>query len=93
MRDLETVSCHLHSRSQPRYPQFTLCPDCRAEAPHEAIVVEAAVNYFSKPEFRELFIEAEYAIQMGRTIVDPILCLLMGQETSSLLQSASELGT
>ena len=78
MRDLETVSCHLHSRSQPRYPQFTLCPDCRAEAPHEAIVVEAAVNYFSKPEFRELFIEAEYAIQMGSDNRRPDIVLIDG---------------
>ncbi len=65
MRDLETVLCHLHSRSQPRYPRFTLCPDCRTEAPREAIVVEAVVNYFSKPEFRQLFIETELDIQMG----------------------------
>ena len=65
MRDLETVLCYLHSRSQPRYPRFTLCPECRIEASHEAIVVEAVVNYFSKPEFRELFIQTEHEIQMG----------------------------
>ena len=65
MRDLETVLCHHHSRPQPRYPRFTLCPDCRSEAPREAIVVEAVVNYFSKPEFREFFIETEREIQMG----------------------------
>ena len=35
------------------------------EAPHEAIVVEKVVNYFSQPEFRELFIETEREIQMG----------------------------
>ena len=65
MRDLSTVFCCLHSRSQQRYPLFKLCPECRAEAPHEAVVVEAVVNYFSKPEFREFFIETEYEIQMG----------------------------
>ncbi len=65
MRDLNTVFCRLHSRSQQRYPLFKLCPECRAEAPHEAIVVEAVVNYFSKPEFREFFIQTEHEIQMG----------------------------
>ena len=65
MRDLETVLCRLHSSSQPRYPRFILCPECRAEAPHETIVVEAVVNYFSKPEFQEFFIETEREIQMG----------------------------
>ena len=76
MRNLDTVLCRLHSRSQRRYPRFTLCPECRAEAPHEAIVVEAAVNYFSKPEFREFFIEAEYAIQMGSDNRRPDIVLL-----------------
>lgn len=76
MRDLETVLCHLHSRSQPRYPRFTLCPDCRVEAPHEAIVVEAVVNYFSKPEYRELFIETEHSIQMGADNRRPDIVLL-----------------
>lgn len=42
MRDLNTVFCHQHSHSQPRYPHFTLCPYCREDAPHEAIVVEAS---------------------------------------------------
>lgn len=68
MRDLETVLCHLHSCSQPRYPRFTLCPECRTEASHEAIVVEAVVNHFSKPEFGELFIQTEHEIQMGTNI-------------------------
>lgn len=65
MRDLETVLCCLHSRSQPRYPRFTLCPRCRVDVPHETIVVEAVVNYFSKPEFREFSIETEHEIQIG----------------------------
>ena len=65
MRDLETVWCRLHSRSQPRYPRFTLCPECRVEAPYEAPIVEAVVNYFSKPQFQEFFIETEHEIQMG----------------------------
>ena len=76
MRDLETVLCRLHSRYQPRYPHFKLCPECRVEAPHEAIIVEAVVNYFSKPEFREFFIEAEYAIQMGSDNRRPDIVLL-----------------
>lgn len=65
MRDLKTVLCRLHSRSQPRYPRFTLCPECRAEARFEAIVVEAVVHYFSEPPFREFFIETEHEIQFG----------------------------
>ena len=65
MRDLETVLCRLHLRSQPRYPRFTLCPDCHTEAPHEAIVVEAVVNYFSRPEFSNFCIQTEHKIQMG----------------------------
>ena len=64
MRDLNTVFCHLHSRSQPHYPRFTLCPYCREDAPYEAIVVEAAVNYFSA-KLRDVFIETELEIQMG----------------------------
>ena len=65
MRTLDTVLCCLHSRSQPRYPRFQSCPMCRMEAPRETIIVEAAVNYFSKPEFQELFIDIERGIQMG----------------------------
>ena len=65
MRDLKTVLCHLHSRSQLRYPHFQSCPECRAEALHETIVVEAVINYFSESEFRKLFIETERKIQMG----------------------------
>ena len=64
MRNLETVWCCQHSRSQPRYP-FKLCLDCRAEAPYEAIVVEAVVNYFSRTEFQEFVIETEKSIRMG----------------------------
>ena len=76
MRDLETVLCRLHSRSQQRYPRFTLCPECRSEAPREAIVVEAVVNYFSKPEFREFFIETEHEIQMGSDSRRPDIVIL-----------------
>ena len=76
MRDLETVLCCLHSRYQPRYPRFTLCPDCHVEAPHEAIVVEAVVNYFSKPQFRDFFIETEREIQMGTDNRRPDIVLL-----------------
>lgn len=38
MRDLEIVLCRLHSRFQPRSPRFKLCPECRADAPREAVV-------------------------------------------------------
>lgn len=65
MRTLDTVLCHRHLHSQPRYPRFTLCSECRVEAPHEVIVVEAVINYFSKPEFSQFFIETEHKIQMG----------------------------
>ena len=64
MRDLNTVFCHQHSHSQPRYPHFILCPHCREDAPYEAIVIEAAVNYFSA-KLRDFFIETELEIQMG----------------------------
>ncbi len=76
MRDLETVLCHYHSRHQRRYPRFTLYPDCRSEAPREAIVVEAVVNYFSKPEFREFSIETEREIQMRADSRRPDIVLL-----------------
>lgn len=65
MRDLETVLCHRHLCYQLRYPLFTLCPECRVELPHETIVVEAVVNYFSTSEFSKFFIETEHKIQMG----------------------------
>ena len=64
MRGLDTVFCHLHLHSQSRYPRFLLCPYCREDTPHEAIVVEAAVNYFSH-KLRDFFIETELEIQMG----------------------------
>ena len=64
MRNLDTVFCHLHSHSQSRYPHFTLCPYCREDAPHEAIVIEAVVNYFS-PKLSDFFIQTELEIQMG----------------------------
>ncbi|MDE0019123.1 MAG: type I restriction enzyme HsdR N-terminal domain-containing protein [Candidatus Poribacteria bacterium] len=76
MRDLEIVLCRLHSRFQPRYPRFNLCPECRADAPREAVVVEAVVNYFSKPEFREFSIETENEIQMGADSRRPDIVLL-----------------
>lgn len=63
--ELETVSCHLHSRDQPRYPRFKLCPMCLEDARQESVVVQAVVNYFSTPEFRKLFIHTEYPIQIG----------------------------
>ena len=76
MRDLETVLCRLHWRCQPRYPRFKLCLKCRADAPREAVVVEAVVNYFAKPEFREFFIETEHEIQMGSDNRRPDIVLL-----------------
>ena len=64
MKNLKEVFCHLHTHSQSRKPYFTLCPECRQDAPHEAKVVEVVVNYFS-PILRDFFIETEYEIQMG----------------------------
>lgn len=65
MRDSETVLCCLHLSAQSRYPLFTVCPDCNREAPHEAIIVEAVVRYFSKPAFSGFYIQTEHRIQMG----------------------------
>ena len=76
MRNLETVWCCLHSRSQLRYPRFTLCPECRVETPYEAPIVEAVVNYFSKPQFRDFFVETEREIQMGTDNRRPDIVLL-----------------
>ena len=92
MRDLETVLCYLHSRSQPRYPRFTLCPDCRVEAPHEAIVVEAVVNYFSKPEFRELFIQTEHEMQMGSDTRKADIMLLDKSEGFIAIAECKQIG-
>lgn len=64
MKNLNQVYCHLHSCSQLRYPCFELCPYCRRDAPHEAIVVESVVNYFSS-KISDFSIETEYEIQMG----------------------------
>ena len=65
MRNSEIVLCCLHLSPQSRYPLFTLCPDCCREAPHEAIIVEAVVRYFSKPAFSQFYIQTEHKIQMG----------------------------
>ena len=65
MRKLKKVLCRRHLCYRPRYPLFTLCPECREESPHEASVVEVVVRYFSRPEFSQFFIETEREIQMG----------------------------
>ncbi|RKU07546.1 hypothetical protein C6501_17410 [Candidatus Poribacteria bacterium] len=64
IRKLNKVFCHQHSYFQQRYPRFILCPYCRQDAPHEAKVVEAVINYFS-PKLSGFFIKTEYEIQMG----------------------------
>ncbi len=64
MKNLNEVFCHQHAHSQPREPDFKLCPECHQDAPHEAKVVENVINYFS-PILRNFFIETEYEIQMG----------------------------
>ena len=92
MRDLETVLCHLHSRSQPRYPRFTLCPECRAESPHEAIIVEAVVNYFSTPEFSTFFIDTEHKIQMGADSRRADIMLLDGVENFVAIAECKQTG-
>ena len=92
MRDLEIVLCHLHSRSQPRYPLFTLCPDCRMEAPREAIIVEAVVNYFSTPEFSTFFIDTEHKIQMGADSRRADIMLLDGAENFVAIAECKQTG-
>ena len=92
MRDLETVLCHLHSRSQPRYPLFTLCPDCRMEAPREAIIVEAVVNYFSTPEFSTFFIDTEHKIQMGADSRRADIMLLDGAGNFVAIAECKQIG-
>ena len=91
MRDLNTVFCHLHSRFQPRYPHFTLCPYCREEAPHEAIVVEAAVNYFSL-KLRDFFIETELEIQMGTAKRRADLVLVDGKQNHAAIVECKRIG-
>ncbi len=92
VRDLEIVFCRLHSRFQPRYPRFKLCPECRAEAPREAIVVEAVVNYFSEPEFRDFFIETESEIQMGSDRRRPDIVLLDRTENCVAIVECKQIG-
>ena len=65
MRDLNTVFCHQHSHSQPRYPHFVLCPYCREDAPYEALVVEAVVNYFSL-KFHDFFRTSSFGLESLR---------------------------
>ena len=92
MRDLEIVWCRLHSRSQPRYPSFTLCPECYVEAPHEAIVVEAVVNYFSTPEFSTFFVDTEHKIQMGADSRRADIMLLDGAENFVAIAECKQIG-
>ena len=91
MRDLNTVFCHQHSHSQPRYPHFTLCPYCREEAPHEAIVVEAVVNYFS-PKLRNFFIETELEIQMGTAKRRADIALVDGKHNRAAIVECKRVG-
>ena len=91
MRDLNTVFCHQHSHSQPRYPHFTLCPYCREEAPHETIVVEAAVNYFSH-KLRDFFIETELEIQMGTTKRRADIVLVDGKQNYVAIVECKRIG-
>ena len=91
MRNLKEVFCHLHSHSQPRYPHFTLCPYCREEAPHEAIVVEAAVNYFSL-KLRDFFIETELEIQMGTAKRRADIVLVDGKQNHAAIVECKRIG-
>ena len=91
MRDLNTVFCHQHSHSQPRYPHFTLCPYCREDAPHEAIVVEAAVNYLS-PKLRDFFIETELEIQMGADKRRADIVLVDGRQNYAAIIECKRIG-
>ena len=91
MRDLETVLCHRHSCFQPRYP-FKLCPECQAESPQESIVVEAVVNYFSRPEFSKFSIETEREIQMGSDNRRPDIVLLDEAEKFVAIAECKQMG-
>ena len=91
MRDLDTVFCHQHSHSQPRYPHFTLCPYCREDAPHEAIVVEAAVNYFSD-KLRDFFIETELEIQIGTDKRRADIVLVDGKQNYAAIVECKRIG-
>ena len=91
MRNLNTVFCHQHSHSQPRYPNLTLCPYCRDEAPHEAIVVEAAVNYFSH-KLRDFFIETELEIQMGTAKRRADIVFVDGEENNVAIVECKRIG-
>ena len=91
MKDLNTVFCHLHSHSQPRYPHFTLCPYCREDAPHEAIVVEAVVHYFSL-KFRDFFIETELEIQMGTAKRRADIVLIDGKQNYAAIVECKRIG-
>ncbi len=91
MRDLNTVFCHLHATSQPRYPHFTLCPYCREEAPHEAIVVEAAVNYFSS-KLPDFFLQTELEIQMGTTKRRADIVLVDGKQNYAVIAECKRIG-
>ena len=93
MKDLETVLCRLHLRSQPRYPRFTLCPECRSETPHEARVVEAVVNYFSKSKFSEFFIETEHEIRIGTYKPRPDIVLFDEAENRVAIAECKREGT
>ena len=92
MRDLETVSCRLHSRSQPRYPRFTLCPDCRTEAPREARIVEIVVKYFSQREFLKFFVGTEYEIRMGSKSCRADVILLNTDENPVAIAECKRIG-
>ena len=84
MKNLNQVFCHLHSFSQPRYPRFVLCPDCRQDAPHEALVVEAVVNFLSL-KFCDFFVETEYEIQMGSEKRRADVLLVSGDKQNTLI--------
>ena len=83
--------CHLHSHSQPRYPHFVLCPYCREDAPYEAIVVEAVVNYFS-PKLRDFFIETELEVQMGTTKRRADIVLVDGKQNHATIVECKRIG-
>ena len=91
MRDLKTVFCHLHSHSQPRYPHFALCPYCREDAPHETIVVEAVVNYFSS-KLRDFFIQTELEVQMGTTKRRADIVIVDGERNYAAIVECKRIG-
>lgn len=92
MRDRKKVLCRRHSCSQLRYPRFRLCPECYAEGPHEARIVEAVVRYLSRPKFCIFFIETERDVQMGSDTRRSDVTLMDGKQNLAAIAECKRSG-